>query len=170
MAAGKPGPKPYRLVRSSTAFLRVPVTDWPAVKRGIKTEFRAASFDQRKTLPWTLVLPTPVVAYSVGRTEDNAHDAQLMVCERAWFEPLGAISPESLAREGFASLAEFRRYWMRRERKRFSPLRKVVCYRVRPWRDGDDEFFARLLLERLYGEFLPSGRQLDSEVDVDEAA
>lgn len=155
------GPKPYKQVRASTAFLRVPVTDWPAVKRGIKTEFRAGSSPD-KTLPWTLKLPTPVIAYSVGSgSSPIRHDGALMVCERAWFEPLGAISQESLTREGFKSLAEFRRYWIQRERKRFSPLRKVVCYRVRPWRDGDDEFFARLLLERLYGEFLPSGRQLE---------
>ena len=81
-------------------------------------------------------------------------NAELMVLESMWREPLGAISPESLAAEGYGSLAEYRRYWMARERRRFAPTRMITVYDVRPWRgDEDVERFARLLLERLYGAF-----------------
>lgn len=151
---GSAGPKPYRQVRTSTIFLRVPVADWPLVKRGLKTEFRAGT-GPNKTQPWAIKMPTPVVAYAV-RPRDGEHDAKLMVLEEAWLEPLGAISPESLEREGFKSLAEFRRYWFERERKRFQPTRNVLVYRVRPWDDRTDaRHFADLILGRLYGDFLP---------------
>lgn len=148
------GPKPWRQVRQSTIFLRVPRDDWPAVKRGFKREFRAG-VGPTKTQPSLVKMPTPVVAYSVSKAGDD-HDGQLMVLEAAWTEPLGAISPESLAAEGFKSLAEFRAYWIARERKRFQPMRPVHAYRVRPWANGADaRYFGDLLLGRLYGEFLP---------------
>lgn len=79
-----------------------------------------------------------------------------MVLTERFQEPLGAITEESLANEGFGSLAEFRRYWCDREKRRFTPTRMVVAYRVRPWIDGVDERrFADQLLERLYGPHLP---------------
>lgn len=74
-----------------------------------------------------------------------------MVMEDKWLEPLGAISPESLEAEGFSSLAEFRRYWMQREQRRFMPTRMVTVYRVRPWQPSDEADFGRMLLRRLYG-------------------
>lgn len=155
------GPKPYAQHRLSTVFLRVPLLDWPAVKRGRKTEFRASS-GPTKTQPWAVKTPSPVVAYAVGRRGE--HDCKLMVLERAWLEPLGAITPESLAAEGFASLAEYRRYWVQREHKRFQPTRQTIAYRIRDWRGAaDEELFARLLLGRLYGGFIPGFEREDDE-------
>lgn len=149
---GSRGPKPWRQRTLSTTFLRVPRVDWPAVSRGYKTEFRAGG--EVRARAWTLRTPTPVVAYSVGRDGKHAGPV-LMVLEASWVEPVGAISEESLAREGFRSLGEFRRYWMERERKRFEPTRYTVVYRVRPWDDSTDaRHFADLILGRLYGDFL----------------
>jgi hypothetical protein len=95
----------------------------------------------------------PIVAYSVDR--QGRHDARLMVLERMWREPLGALSPESLAAEGCQTLAEFRRRWMLTNRKRFTPSRIVSVYVVRPWRAGlDEREMADRLLEHLYAEWV----------------
>jgi len=150
-ADGSKGPKPYRQTRASTLFLRVPVGEWAAVKRGAKREFRSPSGPLSQL--HAVKAPMPVVAYSVNKA--GKHDARLMVLEKHWREPLGAISAESLAAEGCANLAQFRRQWMLRERKRFTPTRIVTVYQVRPWRPGhDEEQMAARLLEHLYGEWV----------------
>jgi hypothetical protein len=150
-ADGSRGPRPWAKRTVSTTFLRVPIADWPAVKRGLKTEFRASP--GKNTVPqlFEVVPPVVVVAYAI---RNGRHDGRLMVLEEHWLEPLGAISAESLAREGFASLAEFRAYWLRREHLRFRPTRQVACYRVRPFELGDVDEFARRTFEHLYGEHL----------------
>lgn len=150
-ADGSRGPRPYTQRRISTVFLRVPVRDWPAVKRGIKTEFRAGAGKNAIPQLWGIPTPVPVVAYAIRQ---GRHDAKLMVLEEMWQEPLGAISPESLEREGFKTLAEFRAYWIERERKRFTPTRHVFAYRVRPFGLVDAEEFGARLFDHLYGEFL----------------
>lgn len=151
------GPRPYQQRQASTAFLRVPWTDWPAVRRGIKTEFRAAS-GAVSGLKF-VETPVPVVAYSWHPI--HGYEAELMVLVERFQEPLAAISDESLEREGFASLAEFRAYWVARERRRFTPTRMIVAYRVRPFvwdspvRQSDDQYFAQRLFDHLYGSFRP---------------
>lgn len=151
------GPKPYRQVSMSTIFLRVPTVEWPAIKRGIKREFRTGLGHNKTPKLWDVKTPTPVVAYTVSQR--GVYDQQLMVLEAAWQEPLGAISPESLAAEGFATLAEFRRHWMRRERKRFPATRQVFVCRLRPWAPDDRQRLGPMLLDRLYGAFLPDAQQ-----------
>lgn len=128
----------------------MPVSDWPAVSRGKKTEFRANS-GRVSGLLW-VEPPTPVVVYTVHRT--RGYQAKLMVLEARWQEELASISPESLAREGFETLEQFRRYWMTRERRRFKPLHIVTAYRVRPFTPDDRREFAAKLLDHLYGEWL----------------
>jgi hypothetical protein len=150
-ADGSRGPRPYTQRRLSTVFLRVPVRDWPAVKRGIKTEFRAGTGKSATPQLFGVPTPVPAVAYAIRQ---GRHDARLMVLEECWQEPLGAISQHSLALEGFETLADFRAYWIERERKRFTPTRQVFVYRVRPWEQRDDEWAAPKLLQHLYGEFL----------------
>jgi hypothetical protein len=142
------GPKPYRQVKLRTIFLRVPTLDWASVKRGRKGEFRSASGNV--TSLWNVQCPTPVVAYKKGAV---GYDSTLMVLEGTWREKLMEISPESLAAEGFRSFEDFRRYWMRRERRKFMPLVEVSVYRVRPWREDDRRQMGDAILERLYGEF-----------------
>ena len=149
-ADGSRGPRPYTQRRLSTVFLRVPSRDWPAVKRGYKTEFRAGAGKNAVPQLFGVPTPIPVVAYTVRRGE---HDAQLMILERCWQEPLGAISADSLAAEGFEDLKEFRAYWMEREHKRFTPTRQVFAYRVRAFREDDRAEAADRIFEHLYGEF-----------------
>lgn len=130
----------------------MPAVDWPAVKRGYKTEFRVMGGDRR--LPQLSNVPTPalVVGYTLRHTGE--HDHALLILERSWQEPLGAISERSLAAEGVADLAEFRRYWMNREHRRFTPTRNVIVCRVRPAADSDLEQAASDTFTHLYGEFL----------------
>jgi hypothetical protein len=159
-ADGSRGPRPYQQRHVSTTFLRVPVRDWPAVKHGYKTEFRAGTGKNAVPQLFGIQAPLPVIAYAI---RNGRHDAQLMMLEAIWQEPLGAISPESLAREGFASLAEFRAYWMEREHQRFRPTRQVFAYRVRAFTTADVDDAAIRLFEHLYAEFL-------AEVPIKEAA
>lgn len=147
---GSRGPRPYVKRTVSTVFLRVPSRDWPAVKRGYKTEFRAGTGKNAVPQLWHLQPPCAAIAYSV---RNGRHDAVMMMLEALWQEPLGAISPESLEREGFRSLADFRTYWMEREHQRFRPTRNVFAYRVRPWREEDGPSAAAALFDHLYGEF-----------------
>lgn len=150
---GSSGPKPFRQVRTSTIFLRVPTVDWQSVKRGRKTEFRSG-VGRNITQLWQVQTPTPVVGYCQSRT--RGYESALLLLEATWREPLGAITPESLQREGFESFAHFRRYFMQRERRHFTPTREVQAYRVRPWQPSDFTPMADALLTRLYGDFLPS--------------
>jgi hypothetical protein len=153
-ADGSNGPRPFTQRRVSTTFLRVPIRDWPAVKRGYKTEFRASVGKNNVPRLFSIQTPIPVVAYAI---RNGRHDAKLMVLEELWQEPLGAISPESLEREGFASLAEFRTYWMAREHRRFAPTRQVFAYRNRRWEAWDADDLAGRIFDHLYGEFLTNG-------------
>src|SRR2546428_9008139 len=114
-ADGSRGPKPYTQRRLSTVFLRVPYADWPAVKLGTKREFRAAS--GKHSALFNIATPTPAVAYTV--TSFGFYHSSLMVLEDVWREPLAAISQESLAAEGYESLKEFRRAWIKRENRGF---------------------------------------------------
>lgn len=150
---GSHGPKPWTQRQARTIFLRVPTADWIDVTRGRKHEFRAGS--GACSALWSVEPPTPVVAYRTRRIGGrDEYDSKLMVLERRWQEPLGAISAASLDAEGFETLAEFRRYWMTRERRRFTPTRMVTCYEVRPFVAGEDETLGRMLLKRLYGDWL----------------
>lgn len=146
---GSHGPRPFKQRELRTLFVRVPVDDWPHVKRGFKREFRGSP-GKSSVLP-RVQTPTPVVAWTITQ---RGHESELMVLERFWMEQLGAITPESLAAEGFPSFEEFRRYWMRRERRRFAPTRRVACYAIRPWTPDDRSMLGDLLIGRLYGDWL----------------
>ena len=149
-ADGSHGPRPFAQHRLSTTFVRVHADDWPAVKNGIKREFRGGRGASSRT--FNVECPTPVVAYCIRAPND--YEARVMVLTNTWQEPLGAISDQSLAAEGFDTLAAFRRYWMLRERKRFQPTRMVFVYQVRPWEPDDLTELGVKLIDRLYGDFL----------------
>lgn len=142
-------PEPWRQFEARTTFLRVPAEDWPSVRIGAKTEFRASG--RSVTQLWNVTCPMLVVGYRVRR---GVHDSRLFVLEETHTEPLGAISPESLAREGYGSVAEFRRYWVGRTKQRFKPLAKVQVYRIRAATPEDRATLGLKLLERLYQEHL----------------
>lgn len=151
-SVGSRGPRPWTQRHTSTVFLRVPRAEWSAVTVGAKREFRAAC--GKHSALWTVRLPTPAVAYTIDAF--GSHASSIMVLESVWREPLGAISPASLAAEGYESIGEFRRHWMAREHRRFPPLRMTTVYRVRPWTPNDNMYMADLMLGRLYGDFLPA--------------
>lgn len=153
MPRGK-GPKPYRQSRVSTTFVRVPREDWSLVKRGHKTEFRS-SIGGDVAQFWGIQPPMPVIAWTWSKI--RGYDHKLMVLEAAWREPVGAISAESLEREGYDSYEEFRRYYMHRERRHFTPTREVQVFRLRQWEHSTDfSAFGEAILLKLYGDFLPS--------------
>lgn len=77
-----------------------------------------------------------------------------MVLEKAWKEPLGAISEESLAAEGHDTLAQFKVRWAAEHRGRFGPLTPVIVYRVRPWTPEDDVYWREKFFRHLYPEDL----------------
>lgn len=138
----------------TTKLLRIPRADWALICTGAKTELRVSG--RHAVMANTLKPPTPVVGYSILEYHE-VPEAQLLVLQEAWSEPLGAISPESLLREGFASLGAFRRYWIdRHSGQPFKPLSITQVYRLRPWRAGDTETMGVRLVERLYGRWLES--------------
>jgi hypothetical protein len=146
-------PKPWRQFETRTTFLRVPADDWAAVKIGSKTEFRAAGHSV--TQLWNVACPTPVVGWTARRNE--RYESVMLVLEATWQEMVGSITPESLQREGFPSMAHFRRYWMSRTKRRFRPLQKVQVYRVRPMTTEDEVSMGLQLFRKLYSEHLLSG-------------
>jgi hypothetical protein len=148
--SGTRGPKPWRQSQLRTTFLRVPAEDWAAVRVGSKTEFRASG--AHATQLWEVDPPIPVVAYKVTNARED-HEHVLLVLEATWTEPLAAISEESLRREGFETMAHFRRYWMARTKKRFSPLTSVRVCRVRPLAADDRQELGVRLFDHLYGAF-----------------
>lgn len=149
-------PKRFQREWARTHFLRISRKDWSLVEQGRKTEYRV--YAARGPVLRDLKPPTPIIIYSPpsGFGGPELRKA-LMVCEDAWREPLGSISPKSLAAEGFDSYGEFRTYWRNRFRDRhhnpgrFNPLTEVTVLALRPWK-GDEDFenLGRLVLERLY--------------------
>lgn len=142
-----------------TKFLRVPPVDWAAVKHGSKTEFRMPGSASLAHY-WDIDVPTPVVAYTV---RSGLHYSHLMVLCRVWREPLGAISPESLEREGFTDINHFRRYWMSRTHRRFTPLTSVMAYTVAPLGEFDLPFLGVRMLMSLYREHVPEFIELPTQ-------
>lgn len=135
-------------------WLRVPASEWIEVKHGVKSEFR----NTQTTISLSRVeKPTPVLTYTrTSNTHVNEFESRLMLLEESWREPLGAISAESLEREGFDTLHDFKVHWTSKRRRRFNPLMPVYVYRVRQlegdWhREWADHFFNKLYPEDLRG-------------------
>lgn len=151
MGAEGRGPKPFPQSQVRTTFLRVPSIDWAAIKRGSKTEFR--SMGGNTSPMWRVKTPCPVVIYKKGA---GGYASQIMILVETWREKLIEMSPASLEAEGFKSFDDFRRYWMRRERRKFMPMNEVSVYKLRPWQSGDLQLMGELLMKRLYGDFIPN--------------
>lgn len=147
-------PKPYMQRKASTLFLRVPVEDWPRVVIGEKTEFR--TLPREGSVLHKAYLPTPVVAYCVRPVDQYVN--KLMVLLERRIEPVFAISddPAAIAREGFESYDEFRRYWRKRRKGAYRPMERVQVWRVRPYTEGDMTILGAQMFRRLYGDFLPT--------------
>jgi hypothetical protein len=150
-----PASKPKRPTSSNarsfrTPFVTVPQRDWPAVAAGTKRELRQPLGKVSAPSVTTLKLhvPIPVVGYTkaaFGKTRRVG----LLVCERFWMEPLGAISPASIEAEGFETVKEFRAYWRGRYNDRFDRFQRVWCIALRPYEPADEERFKDKLYDLL---------------------
>lgn len=134
-----------RLLRSH--LISVNRNEWGAVKAGSKTEFRSLRVQPIANYK----TPTPVLLYA--RNLAGKWESKMMILERTWIEQLMAISAESIAAEGYASIDEFKRHWSlnHSSSKRFPALRNVRVYRVGPF---EPVRAGALLLDAFYGEFL----------------
>lgn len=139
-----------------TPFVTVPTVDWSAVTTGAKTEFRlrpGIAMPLASNLPFFPILIVAYARFRMGRLE------RLMVLEDSWMEPLRAITPDSLAREGFETLAQFKRYWNLRNRSGYRPLANIIVVRVRPLRHGDFELIGERLVEHFWGEWTEDAQE-----------
>jgi len=131
------------------ARLRVHPIDFAPVVAGSKLEVRLPG-----ELPHAADVPCPVKIHA--RDDSVEYGPALAVLLEWWHEPLGAISAQSIANEGFESLDEFRNYWRARHPDRgFRPLSQVTVFKVRPWQgEADREHFALAIFDRMYGDAL----------------
>lgn len=149
-------PKRERVKRPQAYVRNFPVyidpVDWADVIAGRKRELR--KYGQSKPLPGhERIFPAACVFYS--ERQAGGIVTALGVVEEQWNEPLGAISPESLEREGFPDdLPGFRRYFSARyPRGGFRPLAGVVVQVVRTMNDDDATRTMLEMWEKLYGRY-----------------
>lgn len=140
-----------RDLRNTRIFL--PRVDFNDIRVGAKTEFR--NYGHR--IFNGLEHPTPAIGYHAKPWWTPTHglegiDTVALTLEDSWVEPLGAIGPESLEREGFDSIEAFRRYFAERyPNGGFRALANVVVYRVHPMTLEETAAFAAEMWARLYG-------------------
>ena len=148
-------PREFILRTGKTRRLHLPRVDFNDIRVGAKTEYRnygTRLFDE-------LAFPCPAVGYCQRPWWTVEHgldgiDTVLLTLEDSWVEPLGAISEESLEREGFDGITDFRRYFAERYPKGgFRALANVIVYRVRPMTEADEEQFRADLWNRIYGQW-----------------
>lgn len=129
--------------------LSVPRIDWVAITSGEKREFRRYKFWQKPPF-----LPRPIVIYSV-HSLTGEYDVDVAIFEDSWEEPLGVITPESLANEGYDSVSEFRSYFQERyPRRGWRPLDRVVVYKLRPFTEDDRRENADMIFDHLFGRWI----------------
>lgn len=143
--------------------IRVPAMDWASVVVGEKRMFRCYSERKRDrcmpVVPPETECPRPCLLFSVrhnGPARSRRWEAAPGVLLSHRQEPLGSITSDDLAAEGFEFLPAFRFYWQRRYRTvGWRPWEMVSVIEVRPCRSdgGDDQRLADWLLEHLYGDF-----------------
>lgn len=135
-----------RYVRMQT--LKVWNEDFPLLAQALKMEYRTPPRATPVRYSNSLAYPRPLLVETVSHAGAVVHC--LMVCEAIWHERLMAISDESLAAEGFASIDQYKRYWLLRTGSRPRPLSWVTCRRLRTWRQGDVAMFGVQLMRELY--------------------
>lgn len=156
-AGGGDGPGGHTQRELKTLFLRAPADDWPALTQGLKTEFRAKPMGAFMS---TVGTPTPVVLYARAPGSGlERHKLMILVEHRTERLMDIAEQPDALIREGFPTYDHFRRYWRARTRRPYRALDVVQAFRLEPWGamypDRISYELGRLLLERLYGDYLP---------------
>jgi hypothetical protein len=140
-----------------TPFVHVPTVDWAKVRCGEKQEFRTHA--NGGNFPWvqphmrSIDLPFPVVAWT--QMHHRGRHEELMMLVDAWAEPLRAISDASIEREGFATRAEFKRYWIHRHpRGGWRGMTNVCVIAIKPLRAAELEEAKERLFNHFFGLWL----------------
>lgn len=149
--------------------VRVPTVDWAKVATGEKRQFRTycarAGDRQRPVVPPDMEVPRPVLLYTArhnGLNRARRWEAIPGILFAHRQEPLGSITFEDLAAEGFEFLPAFKFYWKRRYQKiGWRPTDLVSVLEVRPLRGSsdnevesvDEQWCGQWLLRQLYGEW-----------------
>lgn len=148
-------PRPLKQHAAKSVFLRCPTPAWPLISTGKISEFRAAAGNAPQL--WKVPLPTLAVVYR-RQLSAKAYDYRLMLLERVRREALGVIDEAGLRAAGYEgpdAYARFRRDWMIGEKRKYSPLRTVFVFTVRPIQgEGDLQAAGSAILDHLYGEYL----------------
>lgn len=139
--------------------IRVPPIDWEQVAGGAKSMFRCYSDNPTKRedpiVPAGMVLPRPVVAFTQRNDRSRSRSAAVMVLEQHRMEPLGSISAEDVAAEGFEFLGQFRWYWKRRHvNLGWRPWDMINVMVMRPPTAADWQWCGEWAMGQLYGEWL----------------
>lgn len=103
-------------------------------------------------IPPDTVCPRPCLIYT-----QRGHERQWVmapaILESFRREPIGAISSEDLATEGFEYMPAFRYYWTNRYKKiGWRPWDEVTVIELSPMRDGSRDWAARWLYGQVFGE------------------
>lgn len=140
--------------------IRVPTQDWSKVVVGEKSMVRTYSGAKDRESPVVApgtATPRPALLYSVrhngpGRSRRWEATPGVLLSHRQ--EPLGVISEEDLAREGFETLRAFKWSWKDRHRKLgWRPLDIVNVLEVRTVNPDDAEWTGDWLFTELFGEW-----------------
>ena len=144
--------------------VRIPAMEWDAISTGAKTMFRAyngraGATRELPVIPSGTECPRPCLLfarrYEGARGKDHRWDAIPGVLLSHRREPLGAISPEDLEREGFRFLPGFRFHWQRRyPTLGWRPWDFISVIEVRPLVEDDREWAATWLLDHVLGEWV----------------
>jgi hypothetical protein len=141
--------------------LRIPAMDWSSVVTGQKGIFRCYSerhIDRcDPVIAPDVEVPRPCLMFAVrhrhsprGRTWEAIPGVLLSHRQ----EPLGAITKEDLALEGFERLVDFKAWWCKRYRTLgWRPWDAVSVIEVRPWNEADFSTWGEWSLRSLYGEW-----------------
>lgn len=142
-------PASHADLRAGVANVRLAIhrIDWSRVRCFEKRVWRTYR------LCTVQALPRPVVLYSYHPHLPRV-DTVVALLTESWREPLGAISDEDVAEEGFDSRVEFKRYFAERYPKMgFRPLTDVQVFRVEPLTDEMIAAWKDHAWQRCYGSF-----------------
>jgi hypothetical protein len=139
--------------------IRVPSQDWARVVTGDKGMFRTYAQGRKPlgdVVPAGTPCPHPCLLYSQRGAEKRLVLAPAVL--RAFRrEPLGAISKEDLAAEGFKSMWKFRYYWTTRYKKLgWRPWDEITVLEVTPMTDELTRWSAEWFFEQLFGQLVAS--------------
>lgn len=171
-----PGHKGRLTRHVSNLAVRVPRTYWEAVVTGKRRMFRSYADNRNpggrsaRLIREGEEFPRPAVIYSQRGHARWPYDAALAIILAYRQEPLGAISVDDLIAEGMirsedplerrTGISRFRAHWKHRHSHLgWRPGDLISVVELRPLTEGDRDWAAGWLFDRLYGDWLfePNG-------------